>query len=61
MSVGVMKDYKLHETILLPFFVCLLSFFLSMQKKNAVLRLICHLGHLYLFRVSCVQDVLHLL
>jgi hypothetical protein len=28
------------------------------KEKNEV---ICHLGHLYLFRVSCVQDVLHLL
>jgi hypothetical protein len=41
--------------------------YLQLNKKKrrkpsgSLFRLICHLGHLYLFRVSCVQDVLHLL
>jgi hypothetical protein len=38
MSVGVMKDYKLHETILLPFFVCLLEVYYESIKREPKIR-----------------------
>jgi hypothetical protein len=49
--------------------VALVALWKEKRKKGKKINLlesgslfqICHLGHLYLFRVSCVQDVLHLL